>query len=58
MSVWRSPDRGPHPLHEESARESAMRIDCMLGHSSMNVDGITRAGLALPVMRRGEFVEF
>ena len=34
-----------------------MRIDCMLGHSSMHIEGITRAGQALSVMRRGEFVE-
>jgi hypothetical protein len=34
-----------------------MRIDCMLGHTSMHVNGITRASQALPVMGPGEFVE-
>lgn len=38
------------------ANESSMHIDCMLGHDSMQVDGITRAGDAVPIMRKGEFV--
>jgi aminopeptidase len=38
------------------ANRSSIHVDCMLGNSRMNVDGISRAGLAEPVMRDGEFV--
>jgi len=58
VAFGESPHAGPHPLDEERAHESAVRIDCILGHAAMHIDGITGAGQALPVMRHGEFVEF
>jgi aminopeptidase len=49
---------GPHQTTPQDPDESAIRIDCMLGHASMNVDGIAPGGEASPLMRFGEFVEF
>jgi aminopeptidase len=47
-----------HNTDREEANEGTIRIDCMLGHTSMHVDGIAPGGEASPVMRFGEFVEF
>jgi aminopeptidase len=38
------------------ANQSAMHIDCALGHAAMQVDGVTRSGDVVPVMRDGAFV--
>lgn len=39
------------------ANQSAMHFDCALGHATMQVDGITRSGDVVPVMRDGAFVD-
>jgi aminopeptidase len=39
------------------ANDSAMHIDCALGHAAMHVDGVTRSGDVVPVMRDGAFVD-
>lgn len=44
------------PSDHDGANQSPLHIDCMLGHSSMNVDGVSPDGRATPVMRSGEFV--
>jgi aminopeptidase len=38
------------------ANTSSIHIDCMIGTDDMNVDGITRNSVRIPVMRAGEFV--
>jgi aminopeptidase len=43
-------------MKEDVARESSIHIDCMVGHDSMQVDGIAWGGAAMPIMRQGEFV--
>jgi aminopeptidase len=47
---------GGGPGAERGANQSTIHIDCMVGHPSMNVDGITASGYAEPVMLDGEFV--
>jgi len=49
---------GPASAQERSgANQSAMHIDCALGHAAMQVDGITRSGDVVPIMRNGAFVD-
>jgi aminopeptidase len=50
-----SPD-GERAPAARGANQSAIHVDCMIGSPSMNVDGVTQAGHAEPVMRAGEFV--
>lgn len=38
------------------ANTSSIHIDCMIGTDDMDVDGITRKSVRIPVMRAGEFV--
>jgi aminopeptidase len=38
------------------ANTSSIHIDCMIGTDDMDVDGITRNSVRIPVMRAGEFV--
>jgi aminopeptidase len=45
------------PQDGSGANQSAMHIDCALGHPTMQVDGVTRSGDVVPVMRDGAFVE-
>lgn len=40
----------------DGANQSALHIDCMLGHDRMHVDGLLPGGEALPLMRAGEFI--
>ena len=46
----------PSSGEAEGANRSSIHIDCMCGHPSMSVDGISHEGHATPVMRGGEFV--
>jgi aminopeptidase len=41
---------------EKADGESGLRIDCMIGHAGMHVDGVMPDGEVVPVMREGEFV--
>jgi aminopeptidase len=41
---------------ETGANHSSIHIDCMLGNSEMDVDGILASGAIEPIMRGGEFV--
>ena len=41
---------------ETGANHSSIHIDCMLGNSEMDVDGIRTSGAVEPIMRGGEFV--
>jgi aminopeptidase len=56
VAFGQSPSSALQRLEHSVANESAMHIDCMLGHPSMQVDGITPTGSAIPVMREGAFV--
>jgi aminopeptidase len=56
VAFGQSPSYAPQRPKHGAAGESAMHIDCMLGHPSMQVDGITPAGSCIPVMREGDFV--
>ena len=51
-SACLAPDGVPE---RDGANQSALHIDCMLGHDRMDVDGILPGGEALPLMRAGEF---
>jgi aminopeptidase len=53
-----TPESGDSPSNgvAEGANRSSIHIDCMCGHPSMSVDGISPDGRATPVMRGGEFV--
>jgi aminopeptidase len=42
-------------LAERGANESLIHVDWMIGSGRMDVDGITREGVAEPLMRRGEW---
>jgi aminopeptidase len=46
----------PRTPEEAGANQSSIHIDCMLGNSSMSVDGVHRSGHVEPVMRAGEFL--
>jgi aminopeptidase len=46
----------PRTSDEAGANQSSIHIDCMLGNSSMSVDGVHRSGRVEPVMRAGEFL--
>lgn len=41
----------------DGANESAVHLDCALGHAAMQVDGLTRSGDRVAIMRDGVFVD-
>jgi aminopeptidase len=43
-------------LAAKGAKDSLIHVDWMIGSASLDIDGITAAGVAEPVMRRGEWV--
>lgn len=43
-------------LLRHGANQSIIHMDMMIGSGEMDVDGVTRAGKAEPIMRRGEFL--
>jgi aminopeptidase len=45
----------PEELAEKGANKSLIHIDWMIGSGQIDVDGITAAGKAEPLMRRGEW---
>jgi aminopeptidase len=47
---------GPEALAERGANRSLIHVDWMIGSAQVDVDGITAAGEAEPMMRSGEFV--
>ena len=50
---------GPVPRTMATARggnDSAVHVDWMIGSGELDVDGITRDGARVPVMRRGEWI--
>ena len=46
----------PEELAARGANESLIHVDWMIGSGELDIDGITAAGTAEPVMRRGEWV--
>jgi aminopeptidase len=50
-------DQRASSTRASGANQSAMHIDCALGHAMMQVDGVTQSGDTVPVMRDGEFVD-
>lgn len=46
----------PEELAEKGANKSLIHIDWMIGSGQIDVDGITAAGMAEPLMRSGEWV--
>jgi aminopeptidase len=46
----------PEELAARGANESLIHVDWMIGSSEMDIDGITQAGTAQPLMRHGEWV--
>jgi aminopeptidase len=46
----------PEELATRGANESLIHVDWMIGSGEMNLDGITAAGTAEPLMRKGEWV--
>ena len=46
----------PRSAQRAGANQSSIHIDCMLGNSSMSVDGVHRSGAVEPIMRAGEFL--
>lgn len=46
----------PEELEAKGANRSLIHIDWMIGSSEIDVDGITAAGQAEPLMRKGEWV--
>ena len=43
-------------LEAAGANLSSIHIDCMIGSAEVDVDGITRTSVRVPIMRAGEFV--
>jgi len=43
-------------LADRGANESLIHVDWMIGSGAMDLDGITSAGTAEPLMRKGEWV--
>ncbi|HUY95072.1 MAG TPA: aminopeptidase [Terracidiphilus sp.] len=46
----------PGELAARGANDSLIHVDWMIGSSELDIDGITAAGAAEPLMRRGEWV--
>jgi aminopeptidase len=46
----------PEELAAKGANESLIHVDWMIGSGEMDLDGITAAGTAEPLMRKGEWV--
>ncbi|MGC2621378.1 MAG: aminopeptidase [Acidobacteriaceae bacterium] len=46
----------PEQLAAKGANDSLIHVDWMIGSGEMDVDGITAAGKAEPVLRRGEWI--
>ena len=46
----------PEELAARGANESLIHVDWMIGSGEMDLDGITAAGTAEPLMRKGEWV--
>jgi aminopeptidase len=46
----------PRSSQTAGANQSSIHIDCMLGNSSMSVDGVHHTGAVEPIMRAGEFL--
>jgi len=46
----------PEQLASRGANESLIHVDWMIGSHRIDVDGITAAGDAVPVLRAGEWV--
>ncbi|HWG19839.1 MAG TPA: aminopeptidase [Terracidiphilus sp.] len=46
----------PEELAARGANDSLIHVDWMIGSGELDIDGITAAGAAEPVMRRGEWV--
>jgi aminopeptidase len=46
----------PVELAAKGANDSLIHVDWMIGSDQMEIDGISRAGVAEPLMRRGEWV--
>jgi aminopeptidase len=46
----------PEELAGKGANDSLIHVDWMIGSAEMDIDGITAAGTAEPLMRRGEWV--
>ncbi len=46
----------PEELAAKGANESLIHVDWMIGSAELDIDGITAAGVAEPVMRGGEWV--
>jgi aminopeptidase len=46
----------PEQLAAKGANDSLIHVDWMIGSAHLDIDGITAAGLAEPLMRQGEWV--
>jgi aminopeptidase len=46
----------PEQLASKGANESLIHVDWMIGSENMDIDGISAAGAAEPLMRKGEWV--
>ena len=46
----------PEELAAKGANDSLIHVDWMIGSEKLDIDGITAAGVAEPVMRQGEWV--
>jgi aminopeptidase len=56
-SCLRDGDRmTPEELAAHGANDSLIHVDWMIGSAELDIDGITAAGVAEPLMRKGEWV--
>ena len=48
-------DLGEDELKQKGANQSLIHVDWMIGSDDVDIDGITRTGETVPVMRKGEW---
>jgi aminopeptidase len=46
----------PGQLAAKGANDSLIHVDWMIGSAELDIDGVTAAGAAEPLMRHGEWV--
>jgi len=48
-------DLSPEELKQKGANQSLIHVDWMMGSDAVDIDGITKTGETVPVMRKGEW---
>ncbi|MFN3664402.1 aminopeptidase [Yoonia sp.] len=49
-------DYSPEELQQKGGNQSLIHVDWMIGSDQVDIDGITKTGEIMPVMRKGEWV--